>query len=70
MYYPIISYQDTLYTVIRVFKDYPEFPIQQIQDRLAVCDKVLRKQGKLYFCRTIQDVLVQDEPLQLVEKGS
>lgn len=70
MHYTTVKFQDHLFKVLRVFDDSPDFPVEQTQNRLLVCDKVLRKQGKLYFCRSIQDVDIEHESLQLVETGT
>lgn len=67
----IITFNDNLYKVLRVFDEHPDFPIKETVQRLHVCDQVLRRGGKLYFCRAIVDAVIldqADEQVQLVEE--
>jgi hypothetical protein len=71
-HYDVVSYQDSLYKVIRVFNDHKQFPVPEMKEYLF-CDTVLRKEGKLYLCRKIQEaVIIEDnnEQVQLVEEGT
>ena len=50
----VIHYKGDLYIVKRKFTDHPDFPTQEAREYF-VCDQVLRKEGKLYFCEKIQE---------------
>ena len=53
----IIYNKDEAYQLVRVLKeDQLKNPDTDILRRYFLCDKVLRKQGLLYFCRTIEDI--------------
>jgi hypothetical protein len=53
----IIYNGDKAYQLVRVLKeDQLKNPDTDILRRYFLCDKVLRKQGLLYFCRTIEDI--------------
>ena len=53
----IITANDNLYQLIRVLKENQLKHLDtDILRKYFLCDKVLRKQGKLYFCRTIKDI--------------
>ena len=53
----IIYNGDKAYQLVRVLKENQlKNPDTDILRRYFLCDKVLRKQGLLYFCRTIEDI--------------
>ena len=53
----IIHANDNLYQLIRVIiEDRLKNPDMEILKEYFLCDKVLRKQGKLYFCRLIKEI--------------
>ena len=53
----IIYNGDKAYQLVRVLKESQlKNPDTDILRRYFLCDKVLRKQGLLYFCRTIEDI--------------
>ena len=53
----IIHANDNLYQLIRVIiEDRLKNPDMEILKEYFLCDKVLRKQGKLYFCRLIEEI--------------
>ena len=53
----IIYNGDKAYQLVRVLKeDQLKNPDTDILRRYFLCDKVLRKQGLLYFCRIIKDI--------------
>ena len=53
----IISANDNLYQLIRVIiESRLKNPDMEILKEYFLCDKVLRKQGKLYFCRLIENI--------------
>jgi len=53
----IIYNGDKAYQLVRVLKeDQLKNPDTDILRRYFLCDKVLRKQGLLYFCRIIEDI--------------
>ena len=53
----IIYANDNLYQLIRVIiESRLKNPDMEILKEYFLCDKVLRKQGKLYFCRLIKEI--------------
>ena len=53
----IIYTNDKAYQLVRVLKeDQLKNPDMEILKEYFLCDKVLRKQGRLYFCRLIEDI--------------
>ena len=65
----IISFNNSLYQLIRRFRDVEGAPISDMKEYYN-CDTVLRKEGYIYFCRHIQEPqLIQetDGKVQLVE---
>ncbi len=56
----VISYADQLYTVYRKFKDFENFPKEEVKEHYR-CDRVLRKHGVLFFCRLIEDAKIIQE---------
>jgi hypothetical protein len=53
----IIYNGDKAYQLVRVLKENQlKNPDTDILRRYFLCDKVLRKQGLLYFCRIIKDI--------------
>ena len=53
----IIYTNDKAYQLVRVLKeDQLKNPDMEILKEYFLCDKLLRKQGKLYFCRLIEDI--------------
>ncbi len=56
----VISYQDKLYIVVRTFPDHEDFPATEAKEYYN-CDMVLRRQGKIYICRVIEEAQVIEE---------
>ena len=56
----VIHYKGDLYIVKRKFTDHPDFPNQEMKEYL-LCNLVLRKEGKLYFCEKVQDAEIIQE---------
>ena len=53
----IIYANDKAYQLVRVLKeDRLKNPDMEILKEYFNCDKLLRKQGKLYFCRLIEEI--------------
>ena len=53
----IIYTKDKAYQLVRVLKeDQLKNPDMEILKEYFNCDKVLRKQGLLYFCRLIEEI--------------
>ena len=53
----IISANGNLYQLIRVLReDQLKNPIMEDLKKYYNCDTLLRKQGELYFCRTIKEI--------------
>ena len=53
----IIYANDNLYQLVRVLKENQlKNPDTEILREYFLCDKVLRKQGLLYFCRLIEEI--------------
>ena len=53
----IITANGNLYQLIRILKeDQLKNPDMEILKEYFLCDKVLRKQGELYFCRLIEEI--------------
>jgi hypothetical protein len=53
----IISANGNLYQLIRVIKESRlKNPNMEILKKYFHCDTLLRKQGKLYFCRLIEEI--------------
>ena len=53
----IIYANDKAYQLVRVLKeDRLKNPDMETLKEYFLCDKVLRRQGKLYFCRLIEDI--------------
>ena len=53
----IIYTKDKAYQIIRVIRESRlKNPDMEILKQYFNCDKLLRKQGKLYFCRSIEKV--------------
>ena len=58
----IITANDNLYQLVRVLQeDQLKNPDMEILKEYFLCDTLLRKQGKLYFCRLIYDMYYADE---------
>jgi len=52
----IVYNKDKAYQVIRVLKENSlKNPDMEILKEYFLCDTLLRKQGKLYFCRLIEE---------------
>ncbi len=65
----VVSYNDNLYQLIRTFHEKADFPVNEAKEYYN-CDTVLRKEGRLYFCRLIEEAQVITEDsgeIQLVE---
>ena len=56
----IAAFNDKLYIIVRKFRDHHDFPITEAKE-YYFCDTVLRKEGILYICRTIEDAQVIEE---------
>ena len=56
----IASFNGNLYIVVRKFHDHPNFPTTEAKD-YYFCDTVLRKDGILYICQTIEEAQVIEE---------
>ncbi len=57
MYKNIIYTKDKAYQLVRVLKeDSLKNPDMEILKEYFLCDTLLRKQGKLYFCRIIEEI--------------
>lgn len=56
----VINFNNKLYIVKRTFKDHPDFPTTEAKE-YYLADTVLRKEGILYICRTIEDAQVIEE---------
>ena len=53
----IIYTNDKAYQLVRVLKeDQLKNPDMEILKEYFLCDTLLRKQGRLYFCRLIEDI--------------
>ena len=53
----IISANGNLYQLIRVLKeDQLKNPVMEDLKEYFLCDTLLRKQGLLYFCKTIEEI--------------
>jgi len=53
----IIYANDKVYQLVRVIRESRlKNPDMEILKQYFNCDKLLRKQGKLYFCRSIKEV--------------
>ena len=53
----IIYNKDKAYQLVRVLKeDSLKNPDMEILKEYFLCDTLLRKQGRLYFCRLIEDI--------------
>jgi hypothetical protein len=66
----VISYNDNLYQLLRTFHEKADFPVNEAKEYYN-CDTVLRKEGRLYFCRLIEEAQVitedNEQQIQLVE---
>ena len=57
MYKNIIYTKDKAYQLVRVLKENSlKNPDMEILKEYFLCDTLLRKQGKLYFCRLIEEI--------------
>ena len=57
MYKNIIYTKDKAYQLVRVLKENSlKNPDMEILKEYFLCDTLLRKQGKLYFCRIIEEI--------------
>jgi hypothetical protein len=56
----IAAFNDKLYIIVRKFRDHPDFPTVEAKD-YYLADTVLRKEGILYICRTIEEAQVIEE---------
>ena len=55
----IIYTKDKAYQIIRVIRESRlKNPDMEILKQYFNCDKLLRKQGRLYFCRLIEEVKI------------
>ena len=53
----IIYTNDKAYQLVRVLKeDRLKNPDMEILKEYFLCDKVLKRQGRLYFCRLIEEI--------------
>ena len=57
----IINANGNLYQLVRIIKeDRLKNPDMEILKKYFRCDTLLRKQGKLYFCRLIEEIEFED----------
>ena len=57
MYKNIIYTKDKAYQLVRILKENSlKNPDMEILKEYFLCDKLLRKQGLLYFCRLIKEI--------------
>lgn len=57
----VISFNDNLYQLVRVLHDRPDLPIDDMKEYYN-CNTALRREGKLYFCRLIEEAqVIEDE---------
>jgi len=56
----LVKFDDKLFEIIRVFNQTPDFPITEAKEYYG-CDRCLRRENELYFCRTIEDAQVIEE---------
>ena len=57
----IISANGNLYQLVRIIKESRlKNPDMEILKKYFHCDTLLRKQGKLYFCRLIEEIEFED----------
>ena len=56
----IAAFNDKLYIIVRKFRDHHAFPTTEAKE-YYFCDTVLRKDGLLYICQTIEDAQVIEE---------
>ena len=57
----IISANGNLYQLIRVLReDQLKNPIMEDLKKYYHCDTLLRKQGELYFCRIIKEIVYEE----------
>ena len=53
----IIYNKDKAYQLVRILKeDSIKNPDMEVLKEYFLCDTLLRKQGKLYFCRLIEEI--------------
>ena len=53
----VVYTNDKAYQLVRVLKeDQLKNPDMEILKEYFLCDKLLRKQGRLYFCRLIKEI--------------
>ena len=58
----IIYNKDKAYQLVRVLKeDSLKNPDMEILKQYFNCDKLLRKQGRLYFCRLIEEIEYEEK---------
>ena len=61
MYKNIIHTKGKAYQLVRVLKENSlKDPDMEILKEYFLCDKLLRKQGLLYFCRLIEEIEYED----------
>ena len=56
----VVTYKDELYIVKRKFTEHKDFPTTEMREYL-LCDLVLRREGKLYFCEQIKQAEIIEE---------
>ena len=57
----IIYNKDKAYQLVRILKeDSLKNPDMEILKEYFLCDTLLRRQGKLYFCRLIEDIKYEE----------
>jgi hypothetical protein len=56
----VITFDDKLFQVVRVFRERENFPITECKEYYR-CDTTLKKDGSLYFCRLIPEVEILEE---------
>lgn len=59
----VISFNDSLYQLVKVLHDQPDIPIDDMKEYYN-CNTTLRREGKLYFCRLIEEAqVITDEQI-------
>jgi hypothetical protein len=69
----ILVFQDDYYVIVRSFNNFENFPIKEAKD-FYHCDKALKVNDMIYFCRKMEVVDIieeknnEDGQIQLVEE--
>ena len=60
MNYQIINASDKLFKVVRILRDDREWDLETLRT-LWHCSHTFKKEGSIYFCREIEDILEYEE---------